>query len=142
MITTSEGQPQASAALIAGLPPTNNTHLHQVSSLRSGLSWTGGGSPMASGGYSNLDYGSDNTYENSGGGTPSKGSEGGLEIEMEALAVEDQAAINNAVTGRHENLQPASSSMLETTGKRRDEAAGMETQVQPAFLEGVPGKVR
>lgn len=93
---------------------------------------------MASGGYSNLDYGSDNTYENSGGGTPSKVSEGGLEIEMEALAIEEQ----DAMTGRHESLQPASVSMLETTGEGREEAAGIETQVQPAFLKDGPVEVR
>lgn len=72
---------------------TNNLPLQTTRSLRSRASWTGGGSSVVSGGYSTLDYGSDVAYENSVVGTPSKGSEGGLEIEMEALSLEEQAAI-------------------------------------------------
>jgi hypothetical protein len=68
--STGDGQAQASAPIVAGFPPTNNASLHPSPSPTSRLSWTGGGGlSVASGGLSNLEYGSDGTYEDSGVGT-------------------------------------------------------------------------
>jgi len=126
--TISEKQSQLSV--------TNNISLHSTPSLRSGLSWTGGGSSVASGGYSALDYGSDATYENSVVGTPSKGSEVGLEMEIEALAVDEQAAIVAESTDRIENQQQERNNPVELT-KNDSEAVGAETQNQAEFVDDV-----
>lgn len=91
---------------------------------------------MASGGYSTLDYGSDVTYENSVVGTPSKGSEGGLEMETEALAVEDQAAILAASRDRKENQQQESNTTTELT-RNGSEEVGAEMQNQAEFMDVV-----
>ncbi|CAM6029393.1 unnamed protein product [Sphagnum balticum] len=96
---------QTAQMLLAGLPPTNNASLHFAPSPTSRLSWTGGGgSSVASGGLSNLEYGSDGTFADSGVGTLWKGSDNGLEIEMKALAIEEESAIIAAVSDRGENL--------------------------------------
>ncbi|KAG0604689.1 hypothetical protein M758_9G000400 [Ceratodon purpureus] len=124
----SERQSQLSVA--------SNVQLHSSPSLRSGLSWTGGGSSVASGGYSTLDYGSDVTYENSVVGTPSKGSEGGLEMEMEALAVEDQAVIIAALTDGKENRHQESNNTTELT-RNDSEEVGTETHNQQEFVDNV-----
>ena len=91
---------------------------------------------MASGGYSTLDYGSDVTYENSVVGTPSKGSEGGLEMEMEALAVEDQAVIIAALTDGKENRHQESNNTTELT-RNDSEEVGTETHNQQEFVDNV-----
>ncbi len=105
MQSIGDGQAQASAPVVAGLPPTNNASLHLAPSPTSRLSWTGrGGLSVASGGLSNLEYGSDGTYEDSGVGTLRKGSDNGLEIEMKALAIEEESAIIAAVSDCGENL--------------------------------------
>lgn len=115
---------------------TNNIALHSTPSLRSGLSWTGGGSSVASGGYSTLDYGSDATYENSVVGTPTKESEVGLEMEMEALAVEEQAAIVAESTDRIENQQQERNNPMELT-RDDSEEVGKEVQNQAEFMDDV-----
>ena len=128
MTSISERQSQLSVA--------NNIQLHSTPSLRPGLSWTGGGSSVASGGHSTLDYGSDVTYDNSVVGTPSKGSEGGLEMEMEALAVEDQSAILAASTDHKESQQQESDNTMELTRNDSDEV-GAEMQNQAEFMDDV-----
>lgn len=124
----SERQSQLSVA--------SNIQLHSSSSLRPGLSWTGGGSSVASGGYSTLDYGSDVTYENSVVGTPSKGSEGGSEMGMEALAVEHQAAILAASADGKENQQQESNNTMKFTTNDNEEM-GTEMQNHSEFVDNV-----
>jgi hypothetical protein len=85
---------------------------------------------VASGGYSTLDYGSDVTYENSVVGTPSKGSEGGLEMEMEALAVEDHSAILTA------SADPKESQQQESNNTNSEEVVA-EMQNQAEFMDDV-----
>ncbi|CAM6111144.1 unnamed protein product [Calypogeia fissa] len=86
---------EASSTVTAGLGATGSSIMVEP---RSGLSWTGGGSSVASGPFpSGLDYGSDATNDTPVVGTPTKNSEG--ELEMEALAIEQEAAINKAENG-------------------------------------------
>ncbi|CAK9201804.1 unnamed protein product [Sphagnum troendelagicum] len=107
---------QTAQMLLAGLPPTNNASLHLTPSPTSRLSWTGGGgSSVASGGLSNLEYGSDGPYADSGVGTLRKGSDNGLEIEMKALAIEEESAIIAAVSDRGENLLQDQRTLLTLT---------------------------
>ncbi|KAH9543417.1 hypothetical protein CY35_13G063600 [Sphagnum magellanicum] len=126
-----DGQAQASAPVVAGLPPTNNASLHLAPSPTSRLSWTGGGgSSVASGGLSNLEHGSDGTYADSGVGTLRKGSDNGLEIEMKALAIEEESAIIAAVSDRGENLLQD-----QRTRNGGGEEAGMDLHMQSSTQE-------
>lgn len=79
-----------------------------------------------------MDYGSDATYENSVVGTPSKGSEVGLEMDMEALAVEAQAAIVAESTDRIENQQQETNNPVDDS-----EEVGAEMQNQAEFMDDV-----
>ncbi|CAK9249641.1 unnamed protein product [Sphagnum jensenii] len=125
------GQAQASAPIVAGFPPTNNASLHLSPSPTSRLSWTGGGGlSVASGGLSNLEYGSDETYEDSGVGTLRKGSANGLEIEMKALAIEEESAIIAALSDRGENLFKDQRTLLTFTRNGGGEEAGMDLHMQ------------
>jgi len=83
-----------------------------------------------------LDYGSDATYENSVVGTPSKGSEVGLEMEMEALAVEEQAAIVAEPTDRIDKQQQERTNPVALT-ENDNEAVGTEVQNQAEFMDDV-----
>jgi hypothetical protein len=122
-----DGQAQASAPIVAGFPPTNNASLHLSPSPTSRLSWTGGGGlSVASGGLSNLEYGSDGTYEDSGVGTLRKGNDNGLEIEMKALAIEEESAIIAAVSDRGENLLQDQRTLLTFTRNGGGEEGGMD----------------
>jgi hypothetical protein len=98
---------QASSAISAGLRH-NGLNSQGEPSLRSGLSWTGAGSSVTSGPLaSGLDYGSDATTDTPVVGTPSKTSEG--ELEMEALGIEQEAAIDRAENGGSRSTDPSRS---------------------------------
>nr|XP_024395374.1 PX domain-containing protein EREX-like isoform X3 [Physcomitrium patens] len=118
------------------LSVTSSIPLQSTSKLRSGVSWTGGGSSVVSHGYSTLDYGSDATYENSVVGTPSKGSEGELEAEMEALALEEQTASIAAAIESRENQQQekiTSVGLISNSSER----VGMGMQTRAVFMDYV-----
>ncbi len=136
MQSIGDGQAQASAPVVAGLPATNNASLHLAPSPTSRLSWTGGGgSSVASGGLSNLEYGSDGTYADSGVGTLQKGTDNGLEIEMKALAIEEESAIIAAVSDRGENLLQDQRTLLTFTRNGGGEEAGMDLHIQSSTQE-------
>lgn len=136
MQSIGDGQAQASAPVVAGLPPTNNASLHLAPSPTSRLSWTGGGgSSVASGGLSNLEYGSDGTYADSGVGTLRKRSDNGLEIEMKALAIEEQSTIIAAQSDCGDNLLPDQSTVLRTASDNSGQDAEFDAQVQSLIQE-------
>ncbi|CAK9211689.1 unnamed protein product [Sphagnum troendelagicum] len=116
-----DGQAQGNAPVVAGLPPTNDASLHLEPSSNSRVSWIAGGSSIASGGLSNLEFGSDGTYTDSGVGTSMKGSDNGLEIEMKALAIEEQSTIVAAQSDCGDNLLPDQSTVLRTASNNTEE---------------------
>jgi hypothetical protein len=130
-----DGQAQGSAPVVAGLPPTNDASLHLEPSSNSRVSWTAGGSSVASGGLSNLEFGSDGTYTDSGVGTSMKGSENGLEIEMKALATEEQSTIIVAQSDCGDNLLPDQSTLLRTASNNSGHHAEFDAQVQSLIQE-------
>ncbi len=136
MQSIGDGQAHANAPIVAGFPPTNNASLHFSPSPTSRLSWTGGGGlSVASRGLSNLEYGSDGTYEDSGVGTLRKGSDNGLEIEMKALAIEEESSIIVAVSDHGENLFQDQRTSLTFTRNGGGEEAGMDLHMQSSTQE-------
>ncbi|CAM6016308.1 unnamed protein product [Sphagnum balticum] len=125
-IVISRSAPMASfleleAAARFGLPPTNDASSHLEPSSNSRVSWIAGGSSIASGGLSNLEFGSDGTYTDSGVGTSMKGSDNGLEIEMKALAIEEQSTIVAVQSDCGDNLLPDQSTVLRTASHNTEE---------------------
>lgn len=118
--SVSEERPQPSGSF--------PSHVHQPPGLHTSVSYSG---------YSNLDYGSDATYDNSVVGTPSKGSEGGFDIEMEALAIEEQSAINGATENGDKNLQQNGTHLPETARNDSEEDSVQSRRPQVEILDDV-----
>lgn len=102
--------------------------MHQPPGLRTSVSYSG---------YSNLDYGSDVTYDNSVVGTPSKGSEGGFDIEMEALAIEEQSAVIAAAENGDENLQQNGTHLPEGARNDSEEDSVQSRRPQAKIMDDV-----
>ncbi|KAL2622104.1 hypothetical protein R1flu_002309 [Riccia fluitans] len=90
---------QSSGPVAVGLV-THPSSASVLPSPRSAYSWTGGSSSVASGPFpSGLDDGNDSAYDTQEEATPGKTSEGDLELEREALGLDEERAIMEASEG-------------------------------------------